>query len=836
GSGSTNPADGRPGVLYVGDVGYGLWEDLNVVTRAGMNFGWPLFEGLTPHNGYMSKKTYNAYAPNPLYNTGGCTQQYFYFQDLIKQETASGTASFTNPCNTAQAIPAGANTFLHSRPVIDWRHGTNGGPSRTGIFNGETAAEVNIGAPGSPVSGPQFGGNAVVAGVFYTHDDFPPEYWNTLFFGDYTGKWLRNLTVDAFDKPTAVRNFISSGAVVVHMATHPTEDGIYYVNFPSEIRKVTYNSINQPPVAVASPDKTFGPGPLTVQFTGSNSYELDGQPLSYRWDFGDSTTSTLADPSHTFNSAADTLVSYNVTLTVRDSQGSADSISMLISVNNTPPQVTITSPTDNMKYPMTSESTYSLKATVSDAEHSSSQLTYRWQTILHHEDHQHPEPAVTSQEAVTTISPLGCGAEAYFYRVKLTVTDAAGLATTREISLYPDCNTSTTPIVRELWENVTGTAISDIPVNTRQTSTSELLLFEAPVNAGDNYGARVRAYVQAPINGDYVFWIASDQDSELWLSTDESPSTKRKIASVSGATDAREWTRFASQTSEAVTLQAGRKYYIEALHKESTGADHLAVGWQLPDGALERPIPGLRLSPFVPAPSQPPVANAGADVSITLPANSVTLSGSGTDSDGTISGYSWSQVSGPLATLSGAATPNLRADSLLAGTYVFRLTVTDNESASSSDDVTVTVVPANVAPTVSAGSDLSITYPTNSVTLSGSGSDSDGTVSSYEWGQLSGPSTALFSSHLVASPIVSELMEGVYVFRLKATDNQEASSYDEVTVTVHPASVAPVANAGPDKTITLPTSSVQLSGSATDSDGTISGYSWSQVSGPNTAT
>ncbi|MFD3004090.1 PQQ-dependent sugar dehydrogenase, partial [Pontibacter toksunensis] len=42
GSGSTNPADGRPGVLYVGDVGYGLWEDLNVVTRAGMNFGWPL--------------------------------------------------------------------------------------------------------------------------------------------------------------------------------------------------------------------------------------------------------------------------------------------------------------------------------------------------------------------------------------------------------------------------------------------------------------------------------------------------------------------------------------------------------------------------------------------------------------------------------------------------------------------------------------------------------------------------------------------------------------------------------------------------------------------------
>ncbi|MFD3004041.1 PKD domain-containing protein, partial [Pontibacter toksunensis] len=645
GSGSTNPADGRPGVLYVGDVGYGLWEDLNVVTRAGMNFGWPLFEGLTPHNGYMSKKTYNAYAPNQLYNTGGCTQQYFYFQDLIKQETASGTASFTNPCNAAQAIPAGANTFLHSRPVIDWRHSTTG-PSRTGIFNGETAAEVNIGAPGSPVSGPQFGGNSVVAGVFYTRNDFPKEFRNTFFFGDYTGKWIRNLTADAADKPTAVQDFISSGAVVVHMATHPAEGGIYYVNFPSEIRKITYR--NRTPVAVVSSDKTYGESPLAVQFTGSNSYDPDGQNISYLWDFGDGTTSTLANPSHTFTSTTTAPTSFTVTLTVSDPPGTKDQKALTISLNNTPPHVTITSPLDNTKYPMTSESTYALKATVSDAEHSSSQLTYRWQSILHHEDHQHPEPASFSPESSISVSPLGCGAETYYYRVTLTVTDAAGLATTHEVKLVPDCNMSVTPIVREVWNNVTGTAVSSIPVNTAPSSTSQLTLFEAPSNTGENYGARVRAYVQAPITGEYTLWIASDQDSELWLSTDENPANKRKIASVSGLTNSQEWTKYTTQASSYISLQAGKKYYIEALHKESTGADHLAVGWQLPDGGMERPIPGYRLTPFAPpATNQPPVANAGPDKTITLPTSSVQLSGSATDSDGTISGYSWSQVSGP---------------------------------------------------------------------------------------------------------------------------------------------------------------------------------------------
>lgn len=179
-SGSLNPADKNPGSLYVADVGRNTWEEISVVTKPGQNFGWPMFEGLTS-TVYSNKNIYNKYAPNHLYGINGCTQEYFYFRNLIKQATASGVATFTNPCNNTQTIPNTIKTFLHTRPVIDFKHYGTTGPSRTGTFDGETATVVNIGADGSPVSGPQFSGNAAIAGCFYTHDDFPIEYTNTLF-------------------------------------------------------------------------------------------------------------------------------------------------------------------------------------------------------------------------------------------------------------------------------------------------------------------------------------------------------------------------------------------------------------------------------------------------------------------------------------------------------------------------------------------------------------------------------------------------------------------------------------------------------------------------------
>jgi hypothetical protein len=123
-----------------------------------------------------------------------------------------------------------------------------------------------------------------------------------------------------------------------------------------------------------------------------------------------------------------------------------------------------------------------------------------------------------------------------------------------------------------------------------------------------------------------------------------------------------------------------------------------ATPYSLPRG---RGVSGLRLSvdfTFVQTAvvinPPPPMVSAGDNITITLPVNEVILRGAADDDSGRITGYRWTQVSGPSeAILTGAHTPTLTAGELVAGTYVFRLTVTDLDGQSSSDEVTVQVNP-----------------------------------------------------------------------------------------------------------------------------------------------
>ena len=185
-----------------------------------------------------------------------------------------------------------------------------------------------------------------------------------------------------------------------------------------------------------------------------------------------------------------------------------------------------------------------------------------------------------------------------------------------------------------------------------------------------------------------------------------------------------------------------------------------------------------------------PVADAGSDQTITLPINSVTLDGSASgDADGTITSYAWSELSGPGSIITSASGVSTTVTGLLQGTYVFRLTVTDNDGATATDDVTVTVNSVtNLAPVAKAGSDQVITLPANSVTLNGSGStDADGTIATYAWTKVSGPSSGTISSPNNVSTSVTGLIEGTYIFRLRVTDNDGAPATDDVSVIVNAA-------------------------------------------------
>ncbi len=239
-----------------------------------------------------------------------------------------------------------------------------------------------------------------------------------------------------------------------------------------------------------------------------------------------------------------------------------------------------------------------------------------------------------------------------------------------------------------------------------------------------------------------------------------------------------------------------------------------------------------------PPPNIPPVANAGADKTITLPTSNVSLNGSGTDADGTISSYLWTKISGPAsAVISNTTSANTTVTSLSQGIYLFELKVTDNKGAAARDTMQVTVnKAANIPPVANAGADKIITLPTSNISLSGSGTDADGTISSYLWTKISGPSGAKFSNANSANTTVTSLSQGIYLFELKVTDNNGAAARDTMQVTVNKAAnIPPVANAGADKIITLPTSNISLSGSGTDADGTISSYLWTKISGPSGA-
>jgi len=102
--------------------------------------------------------------------------------------------------------------------------------------------------------------------------------------------------------------------------------------------------------------------------------------------------------------------------------------------------------------------------------------------------------------------------------------------------------------------------------------------------------------------------------------------------------------------------------------------------------------PDLGYSEYSVGGNVPPTANAGIDQNIMLPLGTVNLTGSGSDSDGTIASYAWSQISGPSATIVSPTSQNTAITGLTsAGTRVFRLTVTDNLGATGTDDVSIIV-------------------------------------------------------------------------------------------------------------------------------------------------
>jgi hypothetical protein len=609
---------------------------------------------------------------------------------------------------------------------------------------------------------------------------------------------------------------------------------------------------NVAPTANAGADQTINLPTSTVNLTGSGN-DVDGTIASYLW----TKVSGPAGTTITSPSSASTTVTgfsiqgvYKFELKVTDNNGAVGRDTMQITVNPDPniaptanagPDQTITLPT----------STVNLTGTGTDTD--GTITSYLWTKI------SGPAGTVITNPSSASTTVTGFSIQGV-YKFELRVTDNNGAVgrDTMQITVNPDPNiaptanagsdqTITLPtnsvnltgsgndpdgtITSYLWTKVSGPAAVINNTNAAATTVTGLIqgVYTFELKVTDNNGAVGRDTMQVTVNA--APNIAPTANAGL----DQTITLPTNSVNLTGSGNDPDGT-ITSYLWTKISGPAGAITNANAATTAVTGLVQGVYKFELRvtdnNGAVGRDTMQITVNPD---PNIAPTANAGADQSITLPTNTVTVSGSGNDPDGTIASYLWTKIAGPGGGGGVITNPNAASTSItgfIQGIYKFELRVTDNNGAVGRDTMQVVVFAPNVAPTSNAGLNQSMTLPTNTTTLNGSGNDIDGTITAYKWTKIAGPITFTIANSTAAVTNITGLVAGVYLFELQVTDNSGAIGKDTVQVTVNAENIPPVANAGPDQFVTLPTNTVTLSGSGTDVDGTIVAYAWKQLSGP----
>ena len=402
---------------------------------------------LKTHGNFGPLKVNNIDAINPLFEEGKCDRPFFYFQELLKEENQQQNYKFINPCDTGFVLPSTINTFVHTRPTLAFSNSSWNPPTRAllATFDETGKAATQSVEEQSHVDAVNFDGYSAIPGFFYNNGNFPEKYHHQLFVADYSG-WIKTFSFDENNKITGVADFMTREKGIVGLAQNKKDGCLYYIHFSTHtVNKICFGG-NPPPVAIISVDKNYGASPLEIQFDAKDSNDPFGEDISYFWDFEDGITSDLVNPTFTFTTSKKDPVPKIVKLIVTDEAGNTGETEQIISINNTPPQVNIISFADSDQYPISTSSILQLAAEVSDKEHQEGELTYTWQVFLHHNEHFHAEPELHKKATQIIISPLGCVDANYWYRIRLKVSDGAGLEGVDEKEIFPNCGA---PIVTD---------------------------------------------------------------------------------------------------------------------------------------------------------------------------------------------------------------------------------------------------------------------------------------------------------------------------------------------------------------------------------------------------
>ncbi|HET6999234.1 MAG TPA: PQQ-dependent sugar dehydrogenase, partial [Solirubrobacterales bacterium] len=380
----------RPGTseIYIGDVGYDAWEEIDRVPRADDatvdNFGWPCYEG-------VGRSSYEGAGLNL------CKQLY----------------------NTPGSVTSPHFTYAHGKQVV----------------TGEDCHEA--------------GGSSISGLAFYQGGNYPAAYTGALFFADYSRRCTWVIFEKNGQPDPATRASFLRDNDPVNIEIGPGGD-LFVVDFTGSVRRVTYASGNRPPTAAAAAQPQSGPLPLTVNFDGTGSTDPDsGDTLTYAWDLdgdGEYDDSNAAKPSWTYTSAA----TVTVRLQVTDKGGLSATHSVVIGAGNEPPDAQIDTPTAALHWAVGEEVSFSGKGSdPQDGALGPGSMT--WALIVRHCEtvdacHSH------SIQSYPGVSEGKFTAPDHDYpshlELRLTVTDSGGLSDTETLRLDPrtvDLTFSTDP-------------------------------------------------------------------------------------------------------------------------------------------------------------------------------------------------------------------------------------------------------------------------------------------------------------------------------------------------------------------------------------------------------
>lgn len=326
--------DPRTGQAYIGDVGTSYFEEVNV--GKGGNFGWPCYEG-----GLIERAM----------QEGGDTtslQQVGYRKDPRTQPFCQ------------RMYDQGQSVVVP--PIFTYRHKYD-----------ENKKDL---------------GASITGVAFYSGTTYPAQYQGALFIGDYAQRWIRYVTFDNQRKPS-VHDFateLGSMLGVVQLLPGP-DTNIYAVYLDlktktSQIRRFRAGTGNNaPPVVIAAASPRAGDVPLVVSFRSDGTYDPDGKPLSYRWDFGDGTSSTEHNPQHVYTQAG----TFNARLTVSEVEDPSNSTAANVTIRTgvTPPKIVIESPASDTQYAVGDVINLSGRA------EGAGNISLSWSILQRHNQHEH---------------------------------------------------------------------------------------------------------------------------------------------------------------------------------------------------------------------------------------------------------------------------------------------------------------------------------------------------------------------------------------------------------------------------------------------------------------